>query len=168
MFSRTSPLSRIAFAAALSLAAASVPAAAQEEHRGFSLDLFGSHFTVSADGDSASEEGFGLRGSYRFTNVWAVEGALSRLKDDDDLWIGDLSAKAYLIDANRFELYALAGLGQFKIPEDDETTFHVGVGAEIALGEKAYLRPEVRGRWFADSVDVATFVDYSVGFGWRF
>jgi len=165
MFSKMSPLSRIAFA--LSLAAAS-PAAAQEEHRGFSLDLFGSYFTVTADGDSANDEGYGLRGSYRFTNVWAVEGALARLADDDEVWIGDLSAKAYLVDTSRFELYALAGPGQFKVPGDEETTFHVGIGAEIALGDRAYLRPEVRGRWFADDVDLATFVDYSVGFGWRF
>lgn len=144
---------------------------AQEADRGFSLDLFGSYFVAYSDGDSVDDEAWGLRGSYRFTNVWALEAALSTLTDDGvDVYFGDLSAKAYLLHSDRFEGYLLGGVGLLRIDQfdEDETTLHLGLGAEIKLGDRAYLRPEVRGRWLEEDVDAVTFVDYSLGIGWRF
>ena len=156
-------------AAALCFSFLSPSARAQTPERGFSLDLFGSYLTAHADGDSSSEESLGLRGSYRFTSIWAVEGALSRLDDDgEDAWIGDLSAKAYFLNSNRLDLYALAGAGLFRVVGEEETTLHLGLGAEIPLGDRAYLRPEARGRLLLDNLDAVTFVDYSLGVGWRF
>jgi hypothetical protein len=159
----------IALAAVLILFLGSSAAQAQEEHRGFSLDLFGSYFTAEADGDTANEESWGLRGSYRFTNVWALEAALSTVREDDvNAYFGDVSLKAYLVDTSRFEGYLLGGAGSLKVEDEEETTLHLGLGAEIFLGERAYLRPEVRGHWFKEDVDAVTFLDYSLGVGLRF
>ena len=87
----------------------------------------------------------GLRGGYRFSRTWALEGSLSRLDEDSQVWFGDLSAKVYFIHVSRLELYALWGLGQSGVSDGDGTeraTLHAGLGAEIGLGEHAYLRPE--------------------------
>lgn len=159
---------QITLAAALILFLGSSAAHAQEEYRGFSLDLFGSYFSAEADGDTANEESWGLRGSYRFTNVWALEAALSTVREDGvDAYFGDVSVKAYLVDTSRFEGYLLGGVGSLKVEDAEETTLHLGLGAEIQLGERAYLRPEVRGRWFEEDVDAVTFMEYSLGIGWR-
>jgi Outer membrane protein beta-barrel domain len=144
---------------------------AQEADRGFSLDLFGAYLTAESGGDTAEEESWGLRGSYRFTNVWALEGALSTLRDDGtDVYFGDLSAKAYLLRSGRFEGYLLGGAGLLRIDDldDEETTLHLGLGAEIKLSDRAYLRPEVRARWLEEDVDAVTFMEYSLGIGWQF
>lgn len=160
---------RITLAAVLMIVLGSSAAHAQEENRGFSLDLFGSYFTAEADGDTANEESWGLRGSHRFTNVWALEAALSTIREEGvDAYFGDASLKAYLFHSNRVEGYLLGGAGILRVEDEDETTLHLGLGAEIALGERAYLRPEVRGRWFEEDVDAVTFMDYSLGFGLRF
>lgn len=103
--------------------------------------------------------------------VFAVEGSLSRLNEEDvDVWFGDLSLKAYFVHADRFEMYALAGPGLFRVEsEDEETTVHFGFGGDISLSERAYLRPEVRGRWLEDELRFDDgIVDYSLGIGWRF
>lgn len=160
----------ITLAAVLMIVLGSSAAHAQDENRGFSLDLFGSYVTAESDGDTASEESWGLRGSYRFTNVWALEAALSTIREEgtDSYW-GDVSLKAYVFRADRFQGYLLGGAGLLKVEDfDEETTLHLGLGAEIALGERAYLRPEVRGRWFEEDVDAVTFMDYSLGVGLRF
>lgn len=100
-----------------------------------------------------------------------MEAAVSNLREEGtDAYFGDLSAKAYLLHTDRFEGYLLGGVGLLRIDEfdEDETTLHLGLGAEIELGNRAYLRPEVRARWLEEDVDAVTFMDYSVGIGWRF
>ena len=100
-----------------------------------------------------------------------MEGSLSRLNEEDvDIWFGDLSLKAYFVHSDRFEMYALAGPGLFRVEsEDEQTTLHFGLGADIGLGERAYLRPEARGRWLEDELRFDDgIVDYSLGIGWRF
>lgn len=98
-----------------------------------------------------------------------MEGALSRLSDAD-VWFGDVSAKAYLVHSQPFEIYALAGPGLVRLSGmEDKATVHFGIGAEIGVGRRGYLRPEVRGRWLADELRSDDgIVDYSLGFGWRF
>lgn len=158
-------------AATLAFLFAATGAEAQEADRGFSLDLFGSYFIAESGGDTADEESWGLRGSYRFTNVWALEAALATLRDDGtDVYFGDLSAKAYLLQSSRFEGYLLGGVGLLRIDDldDEETTLHLGLGAEVKLSDRAYLRPEVRARWLEEDVDAVTFMEYSLGIGWRF
>jgi hypothetical protein len=69
----------------------------------------------------------------------------------------------------------LGGPGLYRISDDDfdfhqeEATVHLGIGAEIRLGQRAYVRPEARGRWFTDELEFDRgLADYSLGFGWRF
>ena len=142
---------------------------AQSEERG-SFELFGA-IVRPMDSDSDLEtEAYGLRGGYRFNEIWALEGSVSRLNEDVDLWFGDVSVKAHAFRFERFDLYAVAGPGLIQVESaDPEATVHLGVGLEIGLGERSYLRPEIRGRWLTDELNFdAGLVDYSVGFGWRF
>lgn len=154
-----------------SLAAA--PASAQTHpDPGPFLEVFGARVELTDSDADFHTESYGLRGGYRLSNSWGVEGAVSRFNEDVDVWIGELSAKAYLIDTSHFEVYALGGPGVYKVDVDDfgeKVTLHLGIGAEIGLGRQAYLRPEVRGRWLADELKKDDgLVDYSLGVGWRF
>src|SRR4051794_810876 len=101
--------------ATLVLPVLAASAAAQEEpERGFSLDLFGAHLRGSGE-DAPSTRSLALRGGYRFSRTWALERSLSRLGEDVQVWFADVSAKAYLVDTSHFELYALGGVGGFKV-----------------------------------------------------
>jgi hypothetical protein len=160
----------LTFATALLSLAVASSASAQHGETGPSFELFGARVEPTDSDADFHTESYGIRGGYRFGNVWALEGSLSRLNEDVDVWFGDLSAKAYFIDTNRFEIYALGGPGLYKVEdEDEELMLHVGIGAEIGLGQRAYLRPEVRGRWLADELKADEgLAEYSLGIGWRF
>ncbi|HKI04716.1 MAG TPA: porin family protein [Thermoanaerobaculia bacterium] len=160
------------FAAALFSLVAASSALAQSEERGATLELFGSRIQ-QIEGPKFHNESYGLRGGFRFSETWALEASVSRLDEDVDVWFGDLSAKAYVVDTSHFDLYALGGPGVNRISDgdfdEDETTVHFGIGAEIHLGQQAYLRPEVRGRWLTDDLEFDRgLADYSLGIGWRF
>ena len=160
------PIAR-ALPVALLVLATAAPVLA-EGGRGATFELFGTHVRSTAD-SRYHQEAFGLRGGYRFGSTWAVEGEVSQLYKD--VWFGDLSAKAYLIDTSRFEIYALAGPGLYKVrgQGSGEATVHVGIGAEVGLTSRLYLRPEVRGRWLAEELKANDgIVQYSLGLGWRF
>jgi len=161
-----SPILMMAMAAFLALSSS---ASAQSEKRGFAFDLFGAEVRPTDSDSDFATEAFGVRGQYRFSNVWALEGSVSRLSDVD-LWFHDASAKAYFVHSDRFEIYALAGAGAYRLSSiTTDATVHAAIGAEINVGEKAYLRPEVRGRWLAEEARGDDgIVDYSLGFGWRF
>jgi opacity protein-like surface antigen len=156
--------------AALALPLLSSSAFAQTADHGPAFDIFGGYF-----GDSGSDHPkvFGARGSYRFSEVWALEATYSKADVDGQVWFGDVSAKAYLVDTSHFEIYALGGPGIFRAKAFGDTfnqnTVHLGLGAEIGLGARAYLRPEVRGRWATDEITWdARLTEYTLGFGWRF
>ncbi len=168
MTRRIDRLSSLFAATLLSLVFAS-PASAQSEVRSPSFDLFGAHAVSNGDGDRVHMDSYGVRGGYRFSNVWALEGSLYRSKDTDS-WSGDFSAKAYFLHANRFEMYAVASPGLIKVSgENPQLILHAGLGAEIGLTSRLYLRPEVRGRWLDSGLnDGNSRVDYSLGLGWRF
>lgn len=174
MTRRMNRFSRISTTAVLTFMAAFSAASAQDDGRRFSLDLFGAQVRLlDSDSDGFDTESYGLRGGFRFSNVWALEGSLSRLNEDVDVYFADLSAKAYFVHSNNFEIYALAGPGIFRVSDEGEdedlTTVHLGLGTEIGLGQRAYLRPEVRGRWDADEIRFEDgIVDYSLGLGLRF
>jgi opacity protein-like surface antigen len=165
-------LCRILILTACALPVLSSSAAAQTEDRGPAFDLFGGYLRSTGSVDGHSKD-FGLRGSYRFSDTWAVEGALAKVDESGQLWFGDLSAKAYLVDTSRFEIYALGGPGVFRAKFDGEASnqaaVHFGIGAEIGLGARAYLRPEIRGRWATDELNWdAGIAEYSLGIGWKF
>ena len=155
--------------ALLSLAAAS-SAMAQDVETGPTFELFGARVEPTDSDADFHTEAYGIRGGYRFSSRWALEGALARLDEDVDVWFADLSAKAYAFQSDRFAVYALGGPGVYKVEDiDEKVTLHLGIGAEIGLGQRAYLRPEVRGRWLADELKSDEgLVDYSLGIGWRF
>src|SRR5258708_558959 len=154
MTRRIYQLSSPLIAALFSLVIAS-PASAQNEVRGPFFDFFGAQEQSINGGDPIHSEGYGVRGGFRFNNVWAVEGSLSRFKDSN-VELGDLSAKAYFLHAHRFEMYAVASPGLIKSSgENVRLTLHAGIGAEIGLTERVYLRPEVRGRWRSQDLNGA-------------
>jgi|GEM_PF-2202596 len=168
MTHRIYQLSSTLIAALFSLAVAS-SASAQSEMRGPYFDLFGARVQSVDGSDHFHSDGYGVRGGFRFNNVWAVEGSLSQFKDSD-VQFGDLSAKAYFLHSKGFEMYAVASPGLFKASgESLRLSLHAGIGAEIGLGDRAYLRPEVRGHWLSEDLNGDNhLVDYSLGFGWRF
>jgi hypothetical protein len=168
MTRRDYQIASVLVAVMFSLAVAS-PASAQSEARGAFFDFFGARVEPTDGSADVHTESYGVRSGFRFNNVWAVEGSLSRIKDSN-AWFGDVSAKAYLLHANRFELYAVASPGLSKVSgENPQLTVHAGIGAEIALSQRAYLRPEVRGRWLTKELrGDSGLVDYSLGLGWRF
>jgi hypothetical protein len=156
--------------AACALPVLSSPAAAQPAERGPAFDIFGGYLGSS---DSGHPRTFGVRGSYRFTVVWAVEAAVSKVDIGGEVGFGDVSAKAYFLRANRFSFYALGGAGLFRSrffgDTFEEDTVHLGLGTEIALGARTYLRPEIRSRWEINDIQWnARLTEYSLGFGWKF
>jgi hypothetical protein len=158
--------------AAFALPVLSSSAAAQTaDHHGPALEIFGGYVGNSG---YYHPKVFGARGSYRFTDMWAVEATYSKLDvADGQVWFGDVSAKAYLVDTSHFEIYALAGPGRFNSrffgESFNDNTVHLALGAEVGLGAQAYLRPEVRTRWATDDVTWdARMTEYTLGFGWRF
>lgn len=155
------------FAAALFSLAVASPAAAQSEVRSPSFDFFGAR--ASGGSDSFNTESYGVRGGFRFSNVWALEGSLSR-GNGSNSWDGDAAVKAYFLHAARFEMYAVASPGVIKASgENPKLILHAGLGAEIGLTQKIYLRPEVRGHWLDTKLEGDNSrVDYSLGLGWRF
>jgi hypothetical protein len=170
------PSCRTLILAALALPLLSLSASAQTEPRGGALDFYGASLSSTGGNDSGGLHAFGVRGSYRFSQTWALEGAATRTESGAEGWFGDVSAKAYLVDFNhdRVEIYALAGAGFLSsaFGLDDSVhrgTVHAGLGAEIKLTGKLYLRPEVRGRWLTSSLEGDNGVaEYSLGLGWKF
>jgi hypothetical protein len=144
----------------------------QEANPGASIDLFGGR-VVSIESSDGHSNSYGVRGGYRFGRVWALEGSGEHLNEGFTNWFLDLSAKASFVHANRFEIYGLAGPGVIYVSafgqSNHQATVHAGLGAQIGLGDRAYLRPEVRGRWSTGDVKFnGGLVTYSLGVGWRF
>jgi hypothetical protein len=167
---RLNTLLRTLTLAALALPLLSSSAAAQTADHGPALDVFAGYFSNSGPGTTRA---FGARGSYRFSDVWAVEATYSKADVEGQVWFGDASVKAYLVDTSHFEIYALGGPGVFRSrfsgDSFNQNTVHLGLGAEVGLGSRAYLRPEVRGRWATDEITWnARLLEYTLGFGWRF
>jgi hypothetical protein len=159
--------------AALIFLGVALSASAQDEQPGASIDLYGARVDTiqSSEGHGTA---YGLRGGYRFNNVWALEGSAEHLDEGFTNWFVDVSAKAFLIDTSHFEVYALAGPGLFRVSafgeSEDQATVHAGIGAQFGLGSsRAYLRPEIRSRWSTDDLKFNDgLVSYSLGIGWRF
>jgi hypothetical protein len=146
-------------------------ASAQESNPG-SIEVFGARVDTIQSSEGHANA-YGLRGGYRFNRVWALEGSAEHMDTGFTNWFVDLSAKAYFVHSNRFEIYGLAGPGLFRISafgeSDSQATVHAGLGAEIGLSSRAYLRPEVRSRWATDDLKFNDgLVSYSLGIGWRF
>ncbi len=152
---------------------------------------------VAGSGFVGDEATFGLRGGYRFTDRWGLQGSLSRVELFDlfshyfdaegHATFFDVSARFFITPGRRAELFVYGGIGMarvdvdvdhghaggtrvpgFGITSDDDFTTHLGLGVNIRLNKTMYLRPDVRHRWL-DSFDRGT-VDFepSIRLGWRF
>jgi hypothetical protein len=176
MNSKTGRRIQILIPVVFALLVPSSAAFAQADAHGLAVELFGGYFAgySSTNGLTIHEDTLGVRGSYRFTRVWAVEAAVSRMNESSfTFWNEELSAKAYLFQRDRFGLFALAGPGvqrlKFAGSSPNAKTVHAGIGADIALSEKLYLRPEILARWPYDFLnDRYRETDYTIGIGWRF
>lgn len=123
--------------------------------------------------DDLDENQFGVRAAFPLSKRWQAEGRLTYLGPGDlDLWLLDASIKYFFDDDGRSRWYLAGGPGTLFENLDDlgDTAwlFHIGVGTEIDLSDRLYLRPELLARWneYSDLDTVAG--DISVGLGWRF
>lgn len=126
-------------------------------------------FLSSLFASSATEGSFGVRGSWHRNRRFALEGSLSRVAVSIDIFLADFSAKYYLRDRAKTDVYVIGGPGAIWADAFDNTeaTVHLGVGMEVNLSKRLYFRPELRGRWLVDAFDATTIGDLSLGLGWR-
>ena len=162
--------------------------AAEERH----LEAFAGYYLTDADvfDDALS---LGGRAGYRW-NRFGLEGTLSRLESDIDLprqtgelevLAVDLSVNLYLNPGSRYEWSIFAGPGWELLDSstrftrfdgevrefsssDDTFTVHVGVALRFALGERLYLRPDLRVRGYDDDETTLYDVEGSLAVGYSF
>ena len=156
---------------------------------------------VSGTSHLGDEAAFGVRGGYRFTDRWAIQGSLSRTELFDihtsyldtglDATFFDLSAMFFITPNRKAELFVYGGIGmarfdvgigpirfdtgsgrvhvpRFGATVDDEFTTHLGLGVNIQLTDRMYLRPDIRSRWLGDFDGGTVDAEPSIGLGWRF
>ena len=56
----------------------------------------------------------------------------------------------------------------FGLSVEDDLTGHLGLGVNIRLSERMYLRPDLRIRWLGSLEDSNADAETSLGLGWRF
>ena len=158
---------------------------------------------VSGTTGFVGEEGIlGLRGGYRFTERWGLQGSLSRVDlfdavspfvdVDGDATFFDVSGMFFITPRRRAELFVYGGVGYARFDVDvapirldlphvgrirlpgfgftveDDFTGHLGLGVNIRLSEKMYLRPDIKVRWLGSLESGTADAEPSLGLGWRF
>ncbi len=178
----------LVLAAMLALSSFAAPAAAVESN----FEIFaGGFFPDSFDHDEFT---YGVRGGFRFSDRWGLQGSLGRVELWDDgghFWDVDLNATFLDISAMLFvnprskaELFfyggpgmaffdiGVGGVGPGFIVWDDDFTLHAGAGLNVRLSDRMYLRPDVRVRWlgaFDDGFDDGgTDFEATLALGWKF
>lgn len=150
------------------------------------FEFHGGVFSATGSSDSSSFS-YGARGGYRFNERWALEGSVSRAElfeieiftfdVDASVTTFEVSVQRFLNPGKKAEVYLVAGPGRTTYDidingisiatYDDAFSFHFGVGTQIALGEKVYLRPDLRARWL-DQPGADVGLEASIAVGWRF
>ncbi len=123
---------------------------------------------------------YGIRFGHRFSDNFGLEATLGRYETevffvDIEAIFADLSLVFFTNPGAKAEFLIFGGPGWafleanagFMEATDDSLTVHLGAGLKIALGEKTYLRPDVRGRWFEEGEDEID-LEVSLGLGFRF
>ncbi len=123
---------------------------------------------------------YGIRLGHRFSDHLGLEATLGRYETevffvDVEAIFVDLSLVFCTNPGDNAEFLIFGGPGWafleadagFMEATDDSLTAHLGAGLKIALGEKIYLRPDVRGRWFEEG-DGGIDLEVSLGLGFRF
>ena len=95
--------------------------------------------TSSGTTQKLSDDGaffFGVQPSFRFDDVWSIEGNISRyFASDVDLWYFGLAGRASLPDADRVIPYLKAGVGYGALSTTAISgSFHDGYAWELGLG----------------------------------
>jgi hypothetical protein len=127
---------------------------------------------------------YGLRGGYRLTQAFGVEGSVTAFQPD--LENTSIGIDFYFVDAS-FKWYPGAGGGKHELVlfggpgwasvnvdlggffgsvSDDSVTAHVGLAGELSLSNSIYLRPDLRARWIEKSEDID--VETTLALGFRF
>ena len=156
--------------AAFALPMLSSSAAAQTADHGPALDIFGGYYGNSG---SSHPRAFGVA---RLVPVLRHLGRGSRVLEGGRGRAGLVRGRLRQGLPHRYQPLRDLRAGRagiFRARSFGETfnqnTVHLGLGAEIGLGARAYLRPEVRGRWATDEITWdARLTEYTLGFGWRF
>ena len=151
--------------------------AAQAAEPGGYLEALAGQIYYEADSD-LDETVFGLRSGYRFGDRWAIEGAVSfQDVDDVDVYLIDLSMRGSIVSGRRAELFFVGGPGLFRADfggdssddTENEIALHAGLGLAVDLGERVYLRPDVRARWISgDLFEDDLHVEATLALGFRF
>ncbi len=148
--------------------------------------LAGSHFSTLSP--IANNFTLGVRGGYRFSDAWAVEGTLSRVDFADvhapfvhleaEATHLDFSIKWFITPHKKYQLYLYGGpgmsfydmrinhVGLFSV--DNSFAWHIGTGVSVPLSERMFFRPDVRVRWDSSVVAGNADVEVALGIGWRF
>ncbi len=156
---------------------------------------------VSDSGLIGDQTALGVRGGYRFTDRWAIQGSLTRTElfdlhvpfvdVDGDATFFDVSAMYFITPRRKAELFVYGGVGMarfdvgvgrirfntpftgrvnipgFNVTVEDEFTTHLGIGVNIRLNDRMYLRPDLRSRWLNDFDGGSVDFEPSLGLGWR-
>ncbi|HEV7671406.1 MAG TPA: hypothetical protein VGS22_23045 [Thermoanaerobaculia bacterium] len=137
------------------------------------LELFSGQF---APDDPASHTVFGVRVGNRFGHRFGFEVSLGRLDfDGGSVLLADLSFKLYLHPEGPVQGFLFAGPGRVNpensngfdeggVPYNSSASAHVGIGFEIPLRERVYLRPDARMRWYRDVSGADLEASLAVGF----
>ena len=123
---------------------------------------------------------YGIRLGHRFSDRFGLQGTLGRYETEIDfidleLIFADLSLVFFTNPGQQTEFLIYGGPGWafveaeagFVEVSDDSLTVHLGAGLVIELGEKLYLRPDVRARWFEEGDDEID-LELTLGLGFRF
>ncbi|MEM8931342.1 MAG: outer membrane beta-barrel protein [Acidobacteriota bacterium] len=171
----------LALSALLTLGAS--PSTAADHHR--SIELAFVPESTSSDGPDV--DGFGVRYSHRFDGVWGVQAAYYRddvtFGDDDEML--EISARLRFFENDRTEVFGYFGGGILRyerlnfdpaantigsLGSDELVSAHVGLGVDIAVGERVFIRPDFVYRRFNDLFSPRDDEDTraSVAVGYRF
>lgn len=163
------------------LSGSTAPALAQSHH-GATFEIFAGAYQPE---DNVLDTGatFGLRGGYRYSDAFGFEGSVSAFHSDlgpgvdVDFGFFDASFKWYPgSGGKKNELLLFGGPGWSRVDasaqtifgnlsvSDDSATAHIGIGGELHVGNRWYLRPEARARYFDKGGDVDTEATLAVGF----
>lgn len=174
----------LAAAAAIAAATLAFAPAAGAQDFGVEVTAGASYYSTSGGDSEFDLSSWGFRAHRDFNDRWGLEISYTNQDQDTiDAEIYEASARFTFFQNDRVRVFALAGAGllsydyvynvggdAYVFGSDDTAIYHAGIAAEIALGDRFYLRPDFRNRWaidlfspYDDSSSEAT-----LGFGYRF
>lgn len=157
------------------------------------LELYGGYYLIDQS-EAGDDFIYGLRGGYRFSDSWGLQANVSLLNIeleeeipmvdvDVDVTFVEVSALWFVNPGKQAEFFLYGGIGDASIDvnvdvdaggdpvevdvDDSLFAYHLGAGVQVALGERTYLRPDLRARAFDDRSSEVDF-ELSLAIGWRF